>query len=582
MHLSEENGLWMGQARLSSEQQPIHATDYLIISINWVFPQFLDLARVTRGTSLLKSGESKVKADNRKNTHQNWPHLTLGSIHVTPALGLSFLLNLFTESSESSEHLHRNNSSFNAFTSHLSLTMGATASYFSLTASSIPLTPQRSAPPTPQNSSPVTSSAKELDHDVERIPYPSPESHRNFNELEPYAKEEDDDVYIKDEDMSDVLPSIEEEGEEQATWRAEHVGDGVMRFYQSSEADSSYDTDEGEAGEIDESYDANDRYANLDIGEKRRQEEQLRAAENPEEDEFDMAAFLQDQVRRGQKMVDHGWNRETVNAYMLIERREREILFPDSWRSQFPQFPADLFSNRCNPDAGLLRALTPNRDTTMKWAITKFLEMAPRVRNSSRPNGHTFYKRRPEGLVEEHIKQYAKMAYKDAGLERDVRKKHIPELFTFASAIYGTEMEVLEYMILQKLRRRAAQVLDLLRITKATPSEAVDAAASSIDGRPPTLFAHGGQYYLYEPPTIYGFVNLKTVCALVAYEPLGTTITLRQIAVFELHKDVYDVWNCIALALVVIWCRDIMLDLQEVLPEREYDDEEMEVDDEDL
>lgn len=412
----------------------------------------------------------------------------------------------------------------------------------------------------------------------------------NLKELSPHATESDFENKDRDQFKIQAEKGCEddeeeeegEEGEEQATRRAEHIKDDVMGFYQSSEADSSYDSDEGEAGEIDESYDANDRYANLDIGEKRRQEEQLRAAENPEEDEFDMAAFLQDQVRRGQKMVDHGWNRETVNAYMLIERREREILFPDSWRSQFPQFPADLFSNRCSPDAGLLRALTPNRDTTMKWAITKFLEIAPRVRNSSRPNGHTFYKRRPEGLVEEHIKQYAKMAYKDAGLERDVRKKRIPELFTFASAMYGTGMEVLEYMILQKLRRRAARVLDLLHITKATPSEAVDAATSSIDGRPPTLFAHGDQYYLYEPPTIYGFVNLKTVCALVAYEPLGTTITLRQIAVFELHKDVYDVWNCIALALVVIWCRDIMLDLQEVLPRREYDEVEMEVDGEDL
>lgn len=444
--------------------------------------------------------------------------------------------------------------------------------------------------PTPQNSSPVKSPTKAIDQDDDRNPYPSPESQRNFAALEPYAEDEEDDVCVKDEDMSDVLSSIEEDEEqglEQSPWKAVHLGDGVMKFYTSSEVESLYDASEEDDDDLaarvgaDDSYDANDRYANLDVNEKCRQEELLKVAENSEEEEFDMKAFIQDQVNRGHAMMRDGWKYDTVELYLLIERRERVVLFPDSWRSQFPQFPADLFANRFDPDAGLLRAVTPCYDTTMKWAITKFLELAPRVRGNLNGN-HSFYKRRPEGLVEQHVKQYAKMAYKDVGIERDVRKKHIPELFTFASSMYGTKSEVLAEMILHKLRRRADRVVDLLRITEHTPVEAVKAAATGIDGRPPTLYHHNGESYLLEPPTLYGIMSKRTVFALVAYEPLGVLDDTRQMAWFHLSKDVHDVWNCIALAVMIIWCRDHMLDMLQALPEREYDEAEMEVDDGDL
>lgn len=454
--------------------------------------------------------------------------------------------------------------------------MGATTSS--------PLPP--SALPTPPNSSPI----KLIDEAsvVERILYPSLESHCEFNHEA--ACVEDDHVPIKDEPMSDdIIPSIEkdEQEEEWAQWRAEHAGSGVVRFFLGYEDGSPYGDHEEEAENLDDSnlhdsnldnsYDANECFADLDVDDKRQQEEQLKAAEQAGEEEgFDLAAFLDDQRRRGWRMVQKdGWSEDTVEAYMLIERRDHETLFPDSWRSQFPQFPADLFCDRHRTDTGLLGPLTPSRDTTMKWAITKFLEMAPRVRDNSRPDGHTFYKRRPEGLVEEHVKQYAKMVYKDAGLERDVRKRHIPTLFTFASAMYGTEPHVLEAKIRRKLRRRASRVLSLLRITKNTPISAIEAAKSA---QSPTLFRHNGEYYLYEPPTLYGIVTAQTVSALVAYEPLGDSGCIRQMAFFHLSKDAFDVWNCIALALMVIWCRNHMLNMQDILPEQIGDEMDTAVD----
>ncbi|TID25896.1 hypothetical protein E2P81_ATG03685 [Venturia nashicola] len=458
------------------------------------------------------------------------------------------------------------------------------------TASSIPLTPQQTMLPTSQNSSPVTSPNKVVSHEDERIPYPSPESHYQFHELEPYAEDENGDSHIKDEDMSDVLSSVEEtleDGQEEAQspWKVVHLGAGVMKFYTSSEVGSLHDDSDSDEDDLamgnvaDDSYDANDRYANLDVDEKRQQEELLEAAEKPEEEEFDMAAFMNDQWARGRKMIANGWKHDTVDAYLLIERRERVVLFPDSWRSQFPQFPADLFSNRSDPDAGLLRALTPCYDTTMKWAITKFFELGPRVRDNLGREKHSFYKRRPEGLVEQHVKHYAKMAYKDVGIERDVRKKHIPELFTFASAMYDTTSEILEEMIVEKLRRRADRVVDLLRITEHTPKESIEAATRSIHGREPTLYHHRGEYYLYEPPTLYGIVSKQTVFALVAYEPLGVVDNVRQMAWFQLSKDVFDVWNCIALALMIIWCRHHMLNILELLPKPNNDEAKMEVND---
>ncbi|QDS73227.1 hypothetical protein FKW77_003869 [Venturia effusa] len=475
--------------------------------------------------------------------------------------------------------------------------MGATASSIPLTppGSARPMSP-RSVFPKPQDSSPVTPLNKNAVHNLERNPYanpyPTPESHSRSLDLVPCHEDEKDDAIVKDEDMSDIFPSIEDdEGDDQTSWRVVHLANGEVKFYTSSEVESLADVhdDEKEDEEEEDHNDnglnigdgAKDSHVKLDCEERRRQEELLNAAENPQE-EFDMAAFMAAQKRRGKEKLQEGWQKDTVEAFLLIERREREVHFPDSWRSQFPQFPADLFANRSNPDAGLLRAYTPRFETTMKWAITKFLEMGPRVRDNSSPNNHSFYKRRPEGLVEQHVKQYAKMAYKDGGIERDVRTGHVPELFTFASAWYDTTPESLAKDILHKLRLLADQVVDLLRITEHTPAEAVELAASSIDGRDPTLFHHNGQYYLYEPPTLYGIVSKSTVVSLVAYEPLGLMDDTREIAYFHLSKDVYDVWNCIALAVMIMWCRDHMLNMLQVLPEPEYDEVDMEVDDSDL
>jgi hypothetical protein len=422
--------------------------------------------------------------------------------------------------------------------------------------------------PTPPNSSP----ARPFEHGVERLPYPSPESHRGID----FEHDDDDEIKIKDEPMSDILPSIEEE-ELRPHRQAEHVGDGIVRFFKTEGEmlDDSSD-DDIEEDDLNNSYDANQSYADLDIDEERLQNAQLQAAEKPAEEEFDYAAFLEGQRKEAAKMAENGWKADTVELYMLLDRRCYEILFPDSWRSQFSLFPAEIFCDRTCSDPALLGPLTENRDTTMKWAITKFLEMAPRVRDNSRPGGHTYYKRRPEALVEDHVKHYAKMVYKDAGLERDVRKKYIPTLFTFSSAMYSTNTNILEAKILYKLRRRANRVLNLLLVTDDTPVECIDAAEKA-----ETLFKHDGEYFLIEPPTLYGIISSQMISALVAYEPLAEKECLRQMVFFRHYKDVYDAWNCIALALMIIWCRDRMLDMKEVLPDHS---EEMATDgdDEDL
>ena len=112
--------------------------------------------------------------------------------------------------------------------------------------------------------------------------------------------------------------------------------------------------------------------------------------------------------------------------------------------------------------------------------------------------------------------------------------------------------------------------------------------SSSITSHSPSIVGHDNApiRYTHPLPTLYGIIISHTVVAVVAYDPNSTASysslspaspsftslpndpssslippCLRTISFFDLGDGSYDVWNALALAIVIVHCRNALLDL---------------------
>jgi hypothetical protein len=59
--------------------------------------------------------------------------------------------------------------------------------------------------------------------------------------------------------------------------------------------------------------------------------------------------------------------------------------------------------------------------------------------------------------------------------------------------------------------------------------------------------------YRMDPPTLFGFVVVRSVVGVVALEPLSPTRGMKTIGFFHLNRPEEEVWNCISLAVIMNW-----------------------------
>lgn len=278
---------------------------------------------------------------------------------------------------------------------------------------------------------------------------------------------------------------------------------------------------------------------------------------------LDLQQKIAEQRAQRQQMLDEGWDIDTVHLYLLIARRGFEQLFPQDWREDFPFWPGNIFTTK-SEDAYLGHMYGSSLAAVRQ--IEKMKDLGIRMRLSV--DHHTTLARRPEGLVETTVRNYIKWSYKDAKLTREVRKKRILPLIEFVSQQPGVRVNQLETIMLKKLRRLAKKQLAILKVENPEPLEYEDEVSP--------YFFHGTNAYIYKPPTLYGIVTAGVVVAVVAYEPSSTRDALRTIGFFQYSKPQYDVWNSLALAILVLFCRDHMLRIQKLLPDFETDTTEEE------
>lgn len=87
--------------------------------------------------------------------------------------------------------------------------------------------------------------------------------------------------------------------------------------------------------------------------------------------------------------------------------------------------------------------------------------------------------------------------------------------------------------------------------------------------------------YVHELPTLYGVIASHMVMAFVGYDMLAPEPSLTIIAMFDWRESDYDVWNSLAVAILVIHCRNRMMELREVTAQSVEQEEDWESEDPD-
>jgi hypothetical protein len=368
---------------------------------------------------------------------------------------------------------------------------------------------------------------------------------------------------LSDEEMEDAgdegaIDTLSEEddsgllGEDEDGSEAEDDAASTQKSVVVNQESQVSSADDGEDDEPEEEvHDANQRTKVVDLDED--QEAALEAA--TKQLEIDRETVAAQQKADAFKMLSEGWNRSTIELYMLMDRRTIEPLMPIGWRSDFELFPWSIWSDSYQ-DA-FLAGTRPEDDYIVIKATRDLLKLPVHVRNQIRIKA--WYGRRAEAMVVKYCEDYMKLVHRDCRLFVPLARKKLVSLICYAPGDEKTPVNELEVLMLQRLRKRASKVLDLLRLERW--KKALSKQNTMDD------FEHEGQCYLVEPPTLYGIVAKEAVIALVAYEPLSPRDALRTIAFFHMSKATYDVWNALALAIVMVQCRNELLKIKAAIPE---------------
>jgi hypothetical protein len=260
---------------------------------------------------------------------------------------------------------------------------------------------------------------------------------------------------------------------------------------------------------------------------------------------IDVRAKYELQIAQCAQMIQQGWEEDTILAYLKLDRRGFEPLFPSTWKIDFVLFPPILFTE--DVKNAFIRSVS-GKDWRAVHEFDNFCKVGTEVRVSQ--IHHTYPARRPEAMLTKYLKTYLKWAWWDAGLTEDLELGRLPQLIAIKCAKYREihypdRAEILQERLLMRLRSMGDKLLEVLKF----------AAPSKNDSE-----------YLIDPPTLFGFAVLDSLVGIVAYEPL--TRTSRTIGFFNFDDRHLEVMNTISLAILMHWVRFGLIRLRDALEEQ--------------
>lgn len=231
-----------------------------------------------------------------------------------------------------------------------------------------------------------------------------------------------------------------------------------------------------------------------------------------------------------------GWDDDYITLVQKIKMRGREPLLPQSWRFNFRSFPDALFALDNDAFIGSIC----NEHFRAEKALEKLLELGGQVRDSDIVGSRT----RPEMQIRRMMEAYQKWAALDSGLDQHT----VIPVVALEAKPAGYSVTELHQNANRKLERLAARYRAAFRVLESTENSPASKASTQ---------------YSYPVPTLYAIVASHTLIALMAYKPDDPTPDAKPVAFFDMTNSNYDVWNALALAIMVCHARNVQVRIAE-------------------
>lgn len=231
-----------------------------------------------------------------------------------------------------------------------------------------------------------------------------------------------------------------------------------------------------------------------------------------------------------------GWTDDHIELVQHIAMRGFEPLLPGYYKWDYRYMPDALFSQ----DNNAIISSACGKHYHGIVALNKLLELGGRVRDRVVFNGRVT----PEQQVRISLKLYMKWAATDTGLDQ---RTAIPLLAIVAQPA-DTDPRELQENARRKMARLYARYEEAFRVRRS-----IETTPSSVT----TNLSH-------PVPQLYAIIASHMFIALMAYRPeLVDEGQVKVVSHFNMEDKGYDVWNALAMAIIVCHVRNIQLRIAE-------------------
>jgi hypothetical protein len=236
------------------------------------------------------------------------------------------------------------------------------------------------------------------------------------------------------------------------------------------------------------------------------------------------------------QLHEEGWDDDHVVLMQKIAMRGYEPILPQFYKLAWPFIPDALFTD---DDNAFLSSVRGNHFHAEK-ALGKLCEMGPRMRDRIKCRSRI----PPEEQARISVREYMDWALKDARLDS---KTAIP-LLAIETGPKTLPLVELQARARRKVARLASRYREAYRVKQ------------SIEGSP---VSRTSTILTDQVPTLYVIIASVTTVGVMGYRPHDAEPDLRSVAVFPMGDKNYDVWNALAIALVVCHLRNVQMRIAE-------------------
>ncbi|KAI7218793.1 hypothetical protein KC333_g3383 [Hortaea werneckii] len=243
-----------------------------------------------------------------------------------------------------------------------------------------------------------------------------------------------------------------------------------------------------------------------------------------------------------EELAAAGWSEEHIFLVQRIAMRGFEPLLPQYYYMDFRYLPDALFVQDDDKERAFISGVKGPTFHGIK-ALEKLFTLGGYVRDMTNFRCNTT----PEMQFKRHLQDFIKWTDRDSGLDT---KTTIPPL-TLVMQNSDTPISVLQETARRKMAKLHARY------------HAAFSAHHTIENSSPSSSSTSTK--LHQPiPQIYALMASWTVIALVAYRPdLDEDQQVKVVSHHNFDDKDYDVWNSLALAIVLCHVRNVQVKIAE-------------------